>query len=92
MLIPNRIGTCVLSLYKYRLRKSFSEIKTLRGLIPICAWCKKIRDDKGYWKKVEEYVTERSNASFTHGICPQCLKKVSPVTYDGLYKKDGDDK
>ncbi len=65
------------------LRDALSKIKILRGLLPMCAWCKKIRDDKGYWKKVETYITEHSDASFTHGICPDCLKKRDPE----LYKK-----
>ncbi len=68
------------------LRKALSEIKTLSGLLPICAWCKKVHDDKGYWKKVETYIEEHSNASFTHGICPECLKKLSPDTYEELAK------
>ncbi len=56
-------------------RKS-AEVKLLRGLIPICAWCgKKIRDEKGNWKRVEEYISERSTAEFTHGICPECYNK-----------------
>ncbi len=54
------------------------EVKMLRGLIPICAWCgKKIRDEKGNWKRVEEYISERSTAEFTHGICPECYNKYS---------------
>ena len=66
------------------LQEALSKIKTLSGLLPICAWCKKIHDDKGYWKKVETYVEEHSDASFTHGICPECLKKVSPDTYEEI--------
>ena len=59
------------------LTKSVAEAKMLRGLIPICAWCgKKIRDDKGNWKRVEEYISERSTAEFTHGMCPDCYDKV----------------
>lgn len=50
-------------------------VKILRGLIPICAWCKKVRDDDGYWKGVEAYVTEHSDASFSHGICQSCREK-----------------
>lgn len=68
------------------LRDAIAKIKTLTGLIPICAWCKKIRDDKGYWKKVETYIREHSDASFTHGICPDCLKKESPETYAEVFK------
>lgn len=60
------------------LQNALDKIKTLRGLLPICAWCKKIRDDKGYWKQVETYVEEHSEALFTHGICPECLKRISP--------------
>ncbi len=66
------------------LQEALSKIKTLSGLLPICAWCKKVHDDKGYWKKVETYIEEHSDASFTHGICPECLKKVSPDTYEEI--------
>jgi signal transduction histidine kinase len=54
------------------LQEALATIKTLRGLIPMCAWCRKVRDDNGYWKKVEAYVEEHSSAHFTHGICPEC--------------------
>jgi hypothetical protein len=57
------------------LEEALARIKTLRGLIPICAYCKKIRSDKGYWQRLEEYLTEHSEADFTHGICPECLKQ-----------------
>jgi PAS domain S-box-containing protein len=59
------------------LRKALNKIKVLSGLIPICSVCKKIRDDKGYWHKVEEYVREHSDAEFTHGYCPECAKKAA---------------
>ena len=59
-----------------RLEKSLKEIKALRGLLPICAWCKNIRDDKGYWKKVEAYLSENTDVVFTHGICPECAEKL----------------
>jgi hypothetical protein len=52
------------------------EIKTLEGLLPICAWCHKIKNDDGYWTKLEEYVTVHSSAHFTHGICTDCNTKV----------------
>lgn len=67
--------------------KSLKEIKTLRGLIPMCAWCRRMRDDKGYWKRVETYVEEHTEASFTHGICPECLKKSDPGLFEQV-KKD----
>ena len=51
-----------------------SEIRTLRGIIPICGFCKKIRDDAGYWQAVEMYVTHHSHASFSHSVCPECRK------------------
>jgi len=60
------------------LRKAQAEIKTLTGLLPICASCKKIRDTKGAWEQVEVYVQRHSAASFTHGICPECTKKLFP--------------
>lgn len=60
------------------LREALSEIKTLSGIIPICASCKKIRDDKGFWNKVETYLQAHSQASFSHGICPDCSRKLYP--------------
>ncbi|MGR3317608.1 MAG: response regulator [Candidatus Anammoxibacter sp.] len=59
------------------LQKSLAEIKTLEGFLPICAWCKKIRNDEGYWDQVEDYIKERTNAEFTHGICPACSEKLA---------------
>jgi len=56
------------------LDRSLAEIKTLRGILPICAHCKRVRDDAGYWQKVEVYVRDRTHAEFSHGICPQCAK------------------
>jgi len=58
------------------LQKALSEVKTLRGIFPICASCKKIRDDKGYWTQIEVYIRDRSEAEFSHGICPECIKKL----------------
>jgi len=57
------------------LTESLKQIKTLSGLLPICASCKRIRDDQGYWQQVETYLAEHTNAGFTHGICPDCLEK-----------------
>jgi CheY-like chemotaxis protein len=57
-----------------QLQESSKEIKTLKGLIPICAWCGKLRDDDGYWKQLETYMAKHTEASFTHGICPECAK------------------
>jgi PAS domain S-box-containing protein len=57
------------------LTESLKQVKTLSGLLPICASCKRIRDDQGYWQQVETYITDHTNADFTHGICPDCLGK-----------------
>ena len=59
-----------------KLQEALDNIKTLKGLLPICANCKKIRDDKGYWNQIESYIRDRSDAEFSHGICPDCAKKV----------------
>jgi len=61
-----------------KLEASIKEIKLLQGILPICASCKKIRDDKGFWNQVETYITEHSEAQFSHGICPECAKKLYP--------------
>jgi hypothetical protein len=63
---------------KDRLEQALSQIRTLRGLLPICANCKKIRDDKGYWNQIETYIHDHSEAKFSHGICPECIKKLYP--------------
>lgn len=60
------------------LKKALSEIKTLSGLLPICAHCKKIRNDEGYWEQIEGYIKEWSLAEFSHGICPECMNKYYP--------------
>jgi sigma-B regulation protein RsbU (phosphoserine phosphatase) len=60
------------------LRDALAQIKTLRGTVPICACCKKIRDDKGYWNQVEVYVRDHTEAQFSHGICPECSAKLYP--------------
>lgn len=60
------------------LQKALDEIKTLRGIIPICSSCKKIRDDQGYWNQIEVYLRDHSDAEFSHGICPECLKRLYP--------------
>ena len=61
-----------------KLQKALSEVKTLRGFLPICASCKKIRDDKGYWNQIESYIRNHSEAEFSHGICPDCARKLYP--------------
>ena len=60
------------------LQDALGKVKTLSGLLPICSHCKKIRDDKGYWNKIETYVRARTQAEFSHSICPECAKKYYP--------------
>ena len=62
------------------LEESAARIKQLSGLLPICAWCKKVRDDQNYWQEVECYVGEHSEARFTHGICPDCMEREKSGT------------
>jgi hypothetical protein len=62
------------------LQEALASIKTLKGLLPICASCKKVRDDKGYWNQIEVYIRERSDAEFSHGLCPDCAQRY----YDQL--------
>ncbi len=60
------------------IQDSIATVKILRGLLPICCSCKKVRDDKGYWSQIENYITEHSEAEFSHGLCPDCLEKLYP--------------
>lgn len=60
------------------LKDALDNVKQLSGLLPICAACKKIRDDQGYWQKIETYISQHSQAQFTHGICPECSEKLYP--------------
>ena len=61
-----------------RLQDALANVKKLSGLLPICSSCKKIRNDNGYWKQIEGYIAEHSEAVFTHGLCPDCVKKLYP--------------
>ena len=72
---------------KTKLENAIKEIKTLQGILPICAYCKKIRNDKGYWDKLEKYLIEHTDANFSHGVCPQCLKKEMPEIYEKMLKQ-----
>tara|TARA_B100000614_G_scaffold262444_1_gene295975 strand:- start:1329 stop:2597 length:1269 start_codon:yes stop_codon:yes gene_type:complete len=73
------------------LKVALDEIKTLKGIVPICSSCKKIRDDKGYWNQLESYIQKHSEASFSHGICPECLDKLygNQKWYTEMKKKKG---
>lgn len=69
---------------KNKLQDALDEIKTLRGIIPICSHCRQVRDDEGLWKQMEEYIRTHSEAMFSHGICPDCLKKHYPEEYAAI--------
>jgi len=59
-----------------KLQDALSRVKQLQGMLPICAYCKKIRNDRNYWQQVENYITEHSEVKFSHGICPECYEKL----------------
>lgn len=64
-----------------KLQKALSEMKTLKGIIPICSHCKKIKDDKGLWNQLEKYIAHHSDAHFSHSICPACFKEYYPEKF-----------
>ncbi len=66
------------------LQQALAEVKTLAGMLPICASCKRIRDDEGYWQQVEVYIKEHSQADFSHSICPECTRELYPDFYDEI--------
>lgn len=81
------IGSCIditerVEARELILKERDSEIKRLRGMLPICSSCKKIKDDQGYWSQIEVYVREHSDAEFSHGLCPECLKRLYPEYSD----------
>lgn len=83
--IPNRMiallviwVTVVLSLLRKHVEE---EVKILRGLLPICSYCKRIRDDQGYWRNLEAYIAAHSDADFTHGLCPDCGARYYPEAF-----------
>jgi len=69
------------------LRKTLGEVKTLRGFLPICSSCKKIRSDQGSWQQVESYIRDHSDAEFSHGICPECAQALYPEQWDKIKDK-----
>ena len=80
-----------LSRINRELNESLEKVKLLTGMLPICANCKKVRDDQGYWQQVEEYITDRSEAQFSHGICPDCLRELYPEFYRQKFGSPQDD-
>ena len=67
-----------------KLQEALEKVKLLSGLLPICAVCKRIRDDRGYWHQVEQFISEHSAAEFSHGLCPECLTKMYPDFSDNV--------
>jgi hypothetical protein len=75
------------------LQKALAEIKTLHGILPICSHCKKIRDDKGAWKQMETYISDHTDAIFSHGICSECAHKLYPDYFkEEINQSKGDSK
>ncbi|OGQ97396.1 MAG: hypothetical protein A2521_08500 [Deltaproteobacteria bacterium RIFOXYD12_FULL_57_12] len=74
------------------LKQALAEVKILQGILPICASCKKVREDSGYWTQVEAYISHHSDLLFSHTVCPDCAKKLYPDIYDELMKKRDNDK
>jgi len=68
---------------KKELEKAFDEIRVLKGMVPICSSCKKIRDDKGFWTQIESYIKTNSDVEFSHGICPECAARLFPTVGKG---------
>lgn len=68
------------------LQEALNNIKILKGMLPICASCKKIRDDDGYWQNVETYISRNSDTKFSHGICPDCVRKLYPQYSEAILK------
>jgi CheY-like chemotaxis protein len=73
------------------LQEALDQIKTLEGIVPICMYCKKIRNDQNYWQQVETYISQHSKAEFTHGLCPDCLEKYFRRPLEGLRSGKGDE-
>jgi DNA-binding response OmpR family regulator len=76
---------------KLELEEALAEVKKLSGFLPICAFCKKIRDDEGYWQQVEQYITEHSEAVFSHGVCPTCAEEHYGETLRKMKNKKKND-
>ncbi len=69
------------------LKRAREEIKTLRGLLPTCAWCRRIRNEAGEWESIEKYVQEHTEADFSHGMCPDCLQEKFPAVAEKMHEK-----
>ena len=81
-MLAEELDASTVSIERYRamvseLQSALGDVKTLSGLLPMCAWCKQVRSDDGYWTKLETYISERSEARFSHGICPECAEATN---------------
>ena len=91
-----RVGLRMLELqnslaeHVHKLEDALSRVKQLQGLLPICAYCKKIRDDKNYWQQVEQYITDHSEAKFSHSICPECYEQIIKPELADIKSEDGE--
>jgi len=89
-----RVGVRVASLQQSladnvrALTEALARVKTLQGLLPMCAWCRKIRDDRNYWTEIEKYVQDHSDTQFTHGICPDCREKLEKSAIEEAARRE----
>lgn len=74
-----------------KLEKALDEIKILRGILPICSFCKNIRNDEGYYEQIDEYIHKHSGVDFSHTICPTCMKKHYPEVYESMKKETSEE-
>lgn len=72
------------------LQQALARVKVLQGLLPICSYCKKIRNDGDYWERVEDYLSEHTDAQFSHGICPDCYEKAVKPEFDRMFPEEKD--
>jgi len=82
-IIERKQAELALNQERDKLQDALAKVKILSGLLPICANCKKIRDDKGYWNQIEAYIRDHSEADFSHSICPECAKNLYPEFHKG---------
>lgn len=74
-----------------RLEEALTEVQTLEGLLPVCAWCRKVRDDRGYWSQLESFISRKTRTRFSHGICPACAEKVRQENPELFTRAQGSD-
>jgi hypothetical protein len=74
-----------------RLEEALTEVQTLEGLLPVCAWCRKVRDDRGYWSQLESFISRKTRTGFSHGICPACAEKVRQENPELFTRAQGSD-